>query len=225
MLQKTVQAATGLGLGSLETLMPVDSEDPACLFLRRNGFEAVAVISEFDADTEAMLAAVAPVYRRLVARGKVPRGAELVPIEQSPVPEVRRLVLEHLPRLEDELEPDLRRYAGTASRALLLNGDLVGAMLVRPLGSMVFWDANVVAPAKRNTWASTCLKNEVFSAVLAAGATRIRFRTNEAIHPDTAKLARRVAADLQKRMVHFERKLVDPAAPSPDSSPVGSGDS
>lgn len=211
LLHRVIEAATVMGLKTLETLKPINPEDTARPFLLRNGFESVAVVIDFEADLAVLLAFVASLHRRLAQRGKIPSNAELVPIEASPVSEVRKLVVGHLPRLAVDLEPDLSSFTGTASRALLVNGELFGVTLEKTVGDVPYLYAIAVAPGRRNTWVCPYLEHALYSTLVAEGEARIRFRASESINKGVLKTAKRAKAEVLASMEHFHLVLADKA--------------
>ena len=214
LLKRVIDAAKIRKLQNLETLSPIEQENPAGGFLRRFGFESIGAVTELKADASALLAAVEPVYRHLVQRRKIPPGVELLPIESSRVDEVRRLIADCLPRSANRLETDLRSFQGTASRVLQVNGELYGEMLVKPGDDAVIWHSIAVSPSRRNTWASTYLKHGVFVNLAADGPTAVRFFASELYSRDTYRLAERAAAEVVGSADHFRLALHKPAQPA-----------
>ncbi|MBX3363594.1 MAG: GNAT family N-acetyltransferase [Phycisphaeraceae bacterium] len=172
------------------------------------GFEPVVAMQRFRCSGVAMQDALAPLWKRMQARGGIPEGAKLTPLGEAPPEQLSRLRAMHLGSLPDGIEvygeshdPDISLAAWTA------DGRVAGMLVCRrPVNGAVFVESRVVAPGQRNGWVNLCLMLEGVKRGMAKGATAIEFDAGPA-HADTVLLARRAGGELVHRTLRFRRAI------------------
>jgi GNAT superfamily N-acetyltransferase len=201
LLESVTAAARETGAKQLRTL-PLEEKSPGFQFLLACGFEFDAATVSYEAPIEDFAKVTRPVYARMKKRGKIPEGARIIPLSQAPPEEVCRLVLDNLGFSSQHAAERLRGtehgFSQTLSRVALLNGRLIGALLITYQKALASVDATAVLPHYRHTWVNAALKYSAVEELMARGVERVRFSANSADHPDTAKLARRTKARVLK---------------------------
>jgi hypothetical protein len=145
-----------------------------------------------------------PIFERLEKRGKVPAHARVIPLSEAPREEVCRLVLDNFGFSSQHVAERLRGtengFSQTLSRVAILDGHVVGALLITYQKALASVDATAVLPHHRHTWVNAALKHFAVEELLGRGVKAVRFSANSAEHPDTTKLAARTSARVLKRI-------------------------
>jgi GNAT superfamily N-acetyltransferase len=201
LLGSVTAAAREIGARQLGTV-PLEEKSPGFQFLLACGFEFGAATISYEAAIEDFARVTRPVYDRMEKRGKIPPGASIIPLSQAPREEVCRLVLDNLGFSSQHVAERLRGtehgFSQTLSRVAVLNGKLVGALLITYQKALASVDATAVLPHYRHTWVNAALKHSAVEELIARGVERVRFSVNSAEHRDTAKLAVRTKAHVLK---------------------------
>jgi GNAT superfamily N-acetyltransferase len=201
LLSSMTAAAQEIGVRQLKTF-PLDEKSSGFQFLCACGFEFGAPTITCEAPIEDFAKVTRPVYCRMEKRGKIPTGACIIPLSQAPREEVCRLVLDNLGFSSQHVAERLRGtehgFSQTISRVALLDGKLVGALLITYQKTLASVDATAVLPHYRHTWVNAALKYSAVEELVARGVKTVRFSANSTQHRDTAKLARRTRARVLK---------------------------
>ncbi|MEY2485010.1 MAG: Acetyltransferase family [Verrucomicrobiota bacterium] len=190
-----------IGARQLRTV-PLEETSPGYAFSLACGFEFGAATISYEAPIENFAGVTRPVYRRLKQRGKIPKNASIIPLNESSRDEVCRLVLDHLGFSSQHTAERLRGtehgFSQTLSRVALLDGKLVGALLITYQKALASVDATAVLPEHRHTWVNAALKYSAVEELIARGVERVRFSANSEQHRDTTKLVTRANARVLK---------------------------
>ena len=201
LLESLIAEARDIGAKQLRT-SPLEEQTAGFQFLLACGFEFGTPAMTCEAPIENFARVTHPIYEQLQKRGKVPDGARIIPLSEAPREEVCRLVIDNLGFPSEHVAERLRGtehgFSQTISRVALLDGKLVGALLITYHKVMASVDATAVLPYHRNTWVNAALKYSAVEELIARGVTRVRFSANSIEHRDTAKLARRTNARILK---------------------------
>lgn len=197
LLKNVIAAAREIGAKQLKAGF-LEEKSAGFQFLRVWGFEFGEATITCEAPMQNFAAVFRPVYQRMEKRGKIPNGACVVPLGKASREEVCRLVIDHLGFPSEHVAQRLRGaehgFSQTLSRVALLDGKLVGALLITYQKALAWVDATAVLPDHRHTWVNTALKYSAMEGLIARGVERVRFSGNFAEHRDTAKLAARTNA-------------------------------
>jgi hypothetical protein len=181
---------------------PLEEKSPGFQFLSAFGFEFGSPTISCEVPIENLARVTRPLYERMERRGKIPTGARIIPLSQAPREEVCRLVLDSLGFSSQNVAERLRGtehgFSQTLSRVALLDGKLVGALLITYQKALASVDATAVLPGHRRTWVNAALKYFAFEELIARGVERVRFSANSAQHRDTVNLATRTKARVLK---------------------------
>lgn len=197
LLARVIQEARARGCHTVIARTDPEAEPDAAPFLEAHGFRRGMRLSTVEGDIEAMRPKLVALRDRLLAAGKVPGGARVVPYRDAPKDQVARLFAEHIlnnPDLEAGRIEHWLAHGNVGDSPVALVGDQVVGMLLWSLeGSLATVPARVVAPGYRGGWVNAWLMAEAIEAGWAAGARRVRFEIPEG-NQDTEKLARRLGA-------------------------------
>ena len=201
LLGRVTAVAREIGVRQLGT-RPLEPKSPGFQFLLACGFEFGAATISCEVPIENLANVTRPLYERMEKRGKIPNGARIIPLSEAPREEVCRLVLDNLGFSSQHVAERLRGtehgFSQTISRVALLNGKLVGALLITYQKALASVDATAVLPHYRHTWVNAALKYFAFEELIARGVERVRFSANSAQHRDTVNLATRTKARVLK---------------------------
>jgi GNAT superfamily N-acetyltransferase len=176
------------------------------------GFAVCETSEEHDLPIANVEARLAPLVERMMGTGKVPAGAEVVPLHAADPAAVVRL---HIANLGGDPETLLRRVRGQApgsfhprySLALMLGGVVVGCLLGHRQSLRAFVvDAVVVDPLLRNGWANLLLKREAARRVRPEGATHIQF-TSFDHYSDTRRFTEKLGGVTTRRRALMRRSI------------------
>jgi GNAT superfamily N-acetyltransferase len=194
LLGSVTAAAREIGARQLRTV-PLEEKSPGYQFLLACGFQFGASTISCEAPIQDFVGVTRPIYDRLEKRGKIPTGARIIPLSEAPREEVCRLVLDNLGFSSQHVAERLRGtehgFSQTLSRVAVMDGKLVGALLITYQKALASVDATAVLPHYRHTWVNAALKYSAAEALIARGVEKIRFSANSAEHRDTANLAMR----------------------------------
>lgn len=199
-----IAAAKG-ELPSIWAVEPLPEDGDAAAFARACGFTAEHRQLFFEGDVRALLGPITDTVDRLRTRGRIPAGAQVIPLEAAPIEEVALLVAQEFrsgpirmtqmlsrAMIMDPAEAPIDRCV---SRALMVDGTLAGALLSRRTGDGAAHIAcNVVAPAWRKSWCNAMLVEGFCRATADAGCIRIGFDCRDDVR-DTIGIATRSDAD------------------------------
>lgn len=201
-LLRTITAeARRAGASRLRTHTSLE-DGPGTRFLRALGFTASKRIFHFTVDFSGFHRATRAIRDRLVARGKIPGSARLVPLGDVSAEQVVRLIDLHLAGMRARLtESSLGRGDRPWSRedsVVLLSGDAVRAALVLGWqGATPRIYRYVIDPRFRSTWVHVVMLTAAMERMLARGSHRVRFSCYEDIR-DTVRIAERCGARPEK---------------------------
>jgi GNAT superfamily N-acetyltransferase len=188
---------------------PLHKSGTAFQFLRASGFEVVEQVVTFGVHLERLVSQEC--YDRLIARGKIPPTAKIIPLANAPVEEVSKIVLDTRAFVSAQMEQRFRRnehgFSQTLSPIVMVDGRVVGATLITYQNDVAMIDAAAVAPEWRNTWISVVMKNTIGTWLRDRGVREMRFSANPVLHRDTAKYAKRSGARVVKTIVTMQRNL------------------
>lgn len=145
-------------------------------------------------------------YNSMVAHGKIPNGARIVPLSEAPREEVFRLLLDHCGFSSQHAAERLRGaehgFSQTLSRVVLLDGKVIGALLLTYQKALVTIDATAVLARHRHSWVNLAVKQSAFEDAHARGVKKVRFSANREAHREPINMARRVKArELRKTCI------------------------
>lgn len=203
LLKSVIDAARKVGARDLcgPTL---DQQSAAFLFAMACGLDAKPATVTYEAPMSDHTKAFAPVYERLVKKGRVPSGAKVIPLKEANPEEVCRLIMDNLGFPSQNVAEGLRGteqgYSQTISRVALLDGKMVGATLMTYQKATATVVGTAVLPEHRNTWVNAALKYHVLQELIVRKVERVRFSASETQHRDTANFARRIKAKVLSKV-------------------------
>ena len=191
---------------------PIDNTSAAFQFLCANGFEVAEKTITYAVRLDRF--ASQECYDRLLARGKIPAVAQIIPLSSAPVEEVCKIILDTRAFASASVAQRLRRtehgFSQTLSPVVMIDDRVVGATLVTYQKAVATIDAAAVAPQWRNTWIGVVMKNTVQTWLRNRGVLEMQFNANPVLHPDTAKYAKRAGARVLKTISTMCRNLQHP---------------
>lgn len=197
LLRRIIQEARARGCKAVLARTDPEAEPDAAPFLEAHGFQRRGRLVKVEAEIEQMRAWFSALRDRLLAAGKVPSSARVVPYREAPKDQVARLYAEYILNSPDlqagRIEHWLEHLNIQDSPVALVGDQVVGLLLWFLDGSVGTVPARVVAPGHRGAWVNALLMAEALEAGWAAGGRRVRFEIPAGNH-DTEKLARRLGA-------------------------------
>ena len=197
LLENMADVARKTGAGELRG-QSLQHASAGFLFAMACGFEAQPATIDYEAPIEDYIRALAPVYERLVKRKRMPPDAKVIPLKEANREEVCRLIMDNLgfpsQSLADRLRGTEHGFSQTISRVALLDGRMVGAILMTFQKAVASVVGTAVIPQHRYSWVNVALKYHVMQEVIARDVRWGRFSANEERHRDTANFARRINA-------------------------------
>ncbi len=194
LLENLVRVAREVGVKQLRS-SPLEEKSPGFQFALACGFKASPPTIIYEASIDDCARVTQPIYERLRKRGKIPDGAQVLPLSEAPREDVCRLVLDNLGFSSEHVAQRLRGtehgFSQTISRVALIEGKLVGAILITYQKALASVDATAVLRQHRHTWVNAALKYSLVEELIARDVKMIRFSANSADHPDTANMAAR----------------------------------
>ena len=176
---------------------PLDETSAGFQFAMASGFEAGPATLTFEVPME-NLGRMTALYKSVVARGKVPNSARVIPLSEAPREEVFRLVLDHFGFSSQHVAERLRGtehgFSQTLSRVAVMDGKVIGALLLTYQKALATIDATAVLANYRHSWVNLALKASVVKDLQARRVEKLRFSANAEAHPDTINMARRLKA-------------------------------
>jgi GNAT superfamily N-acetyltransferase len=174
----------------------MEHNSPGFQFALACGFQPNPPTITYEAPMESYIKAYTPVYQRIVARGRMPAGARVIPLSEADRAEVGRLLIDYLgfpPQgTAERLRGTGHGFSQTISRVALLNDRMVGVILATYHGIMGSIEATVVLPEHRHTWVASALKYHIMNALIAHHVKWVQFSASETQHRDTANFGRRL---------------------------------
>jgi hypothetical protein len=187
----------------LRTAEVADAGGPEDRLLEEFGFEVVTIADAFEAKLAHTLHRISDVEKRLRAGGKVPEGAEVVPISDCTWPEAAGLAMRHGLLSHHRAKGGVREsgFSPELSAVLLVDGVVQGALLVRWSGRVVDLPVRVVAERFRGGygWANLLLLHAPIHWAAGLGCEILRFRGSLEDHRETCNFARRCGAEWRGR--------------------------
>jgi GNAT superfamily N-acetyltransferase len=196
----------------------VGEGSPAEIFLRATGFAVTRRFFGFETDGMKFLPFIEAIRRPLVRSGRIPPGARISSLSEAPRAELIKLVSTELAAFPATVAARIAAqgsswYDEELSVVLMLNGALVGAMLMTRSGDLGRVEVNVVAPSFRGGWANVVILDEAVRRIVGSGLKRLRFFCDEHTR-DTINLAKHAGAASLGTGLFLERRI----APAQSSS-------
>ena len=203
LLHAAAGAAADNAVGQLRSC-PLEESSPAFQFAIACGFDPGPATLTCEAPMESYARVTRPVYNRLCTAGKIPPGAQVIPLDQARPDDVCRVILENLGYPAQHLADRVRRaeygFSQTISQVALLDQRVVGALLITYQKAVASVDATAVLPQYRHTWVNAALKHFAVEELIRRRVKRVRFSANSVEHRDTVKLIHRVKGTVLKAM-------------------------
>ena len=197
LLQSAIAAARKVAPKELR-VGPFNQASAGFQFATACGFEAKSPTVSYEAPLEDYIKAFTPIYKRLAARGRIPLGARVIPLKEANPEEVCRLIIDNLgfpsQNVAERLRGTEHGFSQTISRVALLDGKLVGAILMTYHKAMAMVAGTAVLPEHRNSWVNAALKYHALQELIIRDVSTVRFSANDNQHRDTANFARRIGA-------------------------------
>ena len=197
LLESVTDTARKLGAGELR-FPPLNQNGAGFHFAIACGFEAQPATVSYEAPMEDYIQAFAPVYERLVKRGRIPAGARVIPLMEANREQVCRLIIDNLgfpsQNVAERLRGTEHGFSQTISRVALLNEKMVGATLMTYQKAVASVVGTAVLPEHRHSWVNAALKYHVMQELISRGVKWVRFSASDKQHRDTANFARRIKA-------------------------------
>lgn len=193
--------AAAWGMPALYAHDPVEPGTPDAELWNDLGFAVCESIARYEAPCAALRDGMSALVKSLRDRGRIPDDVRVVSVAEVPAESVACLYHQTLSKRE-ALTELTRRIRGEGSRAidagasaaLVVEGKLVGAALVRSETSDTgYVEAFMLDAECRGTWATPLLRYESANRGLMAGYETMRFDAGSE-HLDTRKLATRLGA-------------------------------
>ena len=210
-----IDAAAASVRGEATGLQPWNAladDSEAVGFFLACGFAVHHRVLHFVGDAAAVEALLARHRAWLTERGRIPRNARLVGLQDAPFRELAQLLAREfhnspaqvLARLHGEAAPP---FDAARSVVLLLDGAVVGAQ-IWTIGDdgVPQVEVNVVNPTLRHGWANVLLTHEGVRAGVAMGTREFRFFCHERVI-DTVNIARRSGAKLARTDLVLRRDI------------------
>lgn len=207
LLERALAVALPAPVSAIVCHQPLAAGDPAEQMLRGLGFSAGERIDEYQAPFQTIWERCARIHRALDRRRLIPAAVQVAPFTAPRLPELRGLfhnngILGCLD-FDAHLSPQhVEPVNLTGSTALLLDGHLIGAMMVCPSrhGHGYTVVARWVHEEFRNGWANALL---IYSSVrqgVPLALDFVRFVANSERHQETARLAARLGGERVSRL-------------------------
>ncbi len=196
--------AAGAGFVDAYALLADDSDAARCLV--GLGFEVGERLETYEVPYQNVLARAGRICRAAERRGLRPPGALLDHLRPEHGPAVRALF--HRERILTGTELDLRLAPGhpepidrAGSTLILLDGDLLGVMLIAPLTDPKGYSvpARWVRPDLRRGWVNAALLATSCERVRPLGLEYVHFTGNTARHDETRRLGERLGGRVLPR--------------------------
>ncbi len=189
------------GVGKMLAGIPIaEHSEESRFFESLDGFRVVRTLQYFEIKTDDAWAFVAPLAKRLFEKEKLPKGYEVVSLEQAKPRLVNQFVLEHLGGIPDALISRLQGGANgflpKLSVVIRSAAGPVAVLLIRKGERGLVIDSRVVAPEVRGTWVNVALMYTFARKLRALGIGKVYFEGDDQLHKDTIKLARRFGGKL-----------------------------
>jgi GNAT superfamily N-acetyltransferase len=188
-------AAREIGAKELRTRR-MDQSSPGFQFALACGFQPKPPTITYEAPMESYIQAYTPVYQRIVARGRMPADARMIPLAEANKEEVCRLLIDYLgfpaQGTAERLRGTEQGFSQTISQVALLDGKMVGVILATYHGIMGAIEGTVVLPEHRHSWVASALKYHIMNALIAQNVKWVQFSANDSQHRDTANFGRRL---------------------------------
>ena len=213
LLNALIAAAREGGAKQLRSLQ-LEEKGVGFQFALACGFKPYPANITFEAPIE-NFGRMTGLYNSMVARGKIPNGARVIPLSEAPREEVFRLVLDHFGFSSQHVAERLRGtepgFSQTLSRVALLDGKVIGALVLTYQKALSTIDATAVLARYRHSWVNLALKHSAFEELQARGVKKVRFSANAEAHRDAINMAGRVKARELRRTCMAVLNL-DPAS-------------
>jgi GNAT superfamily N-acetyltransferase len=204
LLDALIVQARQWGVATLVTQHQLLNEPESSAFLRSRGFVAFERMTTVEVELNRLASHVLPLRDRMLAQGRVPRGARVVPLSESRLREVGRLHLAYFGGPPEGLAARLRHAlaprSDTFGRVLMLGNDTAGALFGLLKAEHLEVEAHLLAPDYRHPgalggWAHALLLGAALDSPEAALVPRARFTFRQDNH-SIRRLAERCAARL-----------------------------
>ena len=199
----------------LWTLGNVAEESEAADFLRGCGFAPQKRITHFEMQGQSFHDHVERIVARLRRNGHIPADARTVALRDAPLDDVARLVAGEFSGGPARLLSRMRRGLAVGdgsgidfdrSTVVMEGAQVAGALLYHWNDGDPVIEANVVAPAWRNSYVNALQLQVATKHGLDGGATSFRFDSDETVR-DSMNLARRGGARPIKTEARFYRAM------------------
>ncbi|MDZ4657602.1 MAG: GNAT family N-acetyltransferase [Bythopirellula sp.] len=218
LLEGLAARALKRGAEAIYATQKVDATSEAMRAWSALGFSPCETVEHHELPLDQFEPQLAPLYDRMLQRGKIPAAARIIPLFDADPAEVLRLHLATLGGDATALMQKLRgevhgSYMPRLSRVLVIDDQVVGFILAHRVSrEIAYVDANVVAPEVRGSWANVWLKLEATREAMRWGINQFVF-TSFDHYKDTRSFTERMrGATVQKSiLMHL------PLAPSQGS--------
>jgi len=205
------EVASVPGMLKLHAAGEVRAGSAADHFLHSQGFTVEHQMQHFELPVPDVLGAIEPFYERLMARGRIPQGGQIVPLSEAPREAVCRLVLDHFGFTSEytarRLQGTEHGFSQTLSFVAMIGGQVAGAVLGTYQKRFFTVEATAVPHGFRGGWANVALKHAMAKNLAARGVEALRFSAQTNTHRDTVKFALRSGAKLRYATLSYALDL------------------
>lgn len=176
---------------------------PAEQSFRGLGFVPAATHEVYELDAAPLFERIERVYKRLRTRGMIPENAELMSLQQTLIPKVRKFLQETVPGSATTLANNTIGYKSQHSLVLLLGDEVKGVILGRRAGNTGNTGLRAVAKELQGGfgWANIFLMYGSLASGMQTGLERVRFELDPQAHHDTSQFAQIQGGRLVSRRV------------------------
>ncbi len=181
--------------------------------LRRLGFEPQEGTTAFSAPFARVLERAGRIYDRVLARGAIPPGARISGFTPELLPLIRACFhnqgVVNYEDFDAWICPEHPEHMDLArSTVVLVDGRLLGAMMVCRSGRDVLVPGRWVAEGWRNTWVNAVLIRNSAHLLAPLGLERARFLAHGERHRETERLAARLGGEAVSRCERLRLDLL-----------------
>jgi N-acetylglutamate synthase-like GNAT family acetyltransferase len=205
LLEQLEQLARQRGAKALYAAQRVEVDSAEMQGWQWLGFDVCETREEHELPVANFDPVLGPLLVRMQRQGRIPAGAQMIPLYAADAAAVVKLHLDNLGGDADDLMRRIHRQAPNSfhpdfSRVIVIGNRVVAAVLARRTAQTAIQvDAIIVAPEARSGWANLWLKLEATRRVIPHGVTHLYFTTFDR-YADTRSLVRKLGGRTVRTM-------------------------